>query len=86
MEVSTIKSQLFQATLEFRPKKKLSVEELKKTSPRGFQESEAAFASKELDGEIAFWEDIFKPLSSHFESLQDDSPNWEFTVMYVYSY
>ena len=46
MEESTIKSQLFQATLEFRPKKKLSVEELKKTSPRGFEESEAAFASK----------------------------------------
>lgn len=72
-------AQSFELRLQIQPKKKLCLEELKKTSPPGFQEFEAAFASQELDEEIALllWEDIFKPLSSHFESLRDDSPNWE---------
>ena len=63
--------------LQIQPKKKLSLAELKKISPPGFQEFEAAIAWQELDEETALllWEDIFKPLSSHFESLQDDSAN-----------
>ena len=67
--------QTFQPSPKIQSKKKLSLEELKKTSPPGFQGFEAAFASKKLDEETALllWEDIFKPLSSHFESLRDDS-------------
>ena len=55
--------------------KKLSLEELKKMSPPGYQEFEAAVALNELNEDIALllWEDIFKPLSSHFESLKGDS-------------
>ena len=77
--------QSLQPRPQIQPKEKLSLEELKKTSPPAFQEFEAALASQELDEEIALllWEDIFKPLSSHFESLQDDSGNWELTVMYM---
>lgn len=69
--------QSFQPRCEIQPKKMLSLEELKKTSPPGFEEFEAAFASTELDEETALllWEDIFKPLSSHFKSLQDESQN-----------
>lgn len=69
--------QSLQPRLQIQPKKKLSLAELKKTSPPGFPEFEAALASKELNEEIALslWEDIFKPLSSHFESLKDDSTN-----------
>lgn len=55
-------------------KQKLSLEDLKRTSPPGFEEFEAAVAWKELDEETALmlWEDIFKPISSHFKSLQGD--------------
>ena len=69
--------QSLQPRLQIQPKKKLSLAELKKISPPGFQEFEAAIAWQELDEETALllWEDIFKPLSSHFESLQDDSAN-----------
>ena len=69
--------QSLQPTLQIQPKKKLSLAELKKISPPGFQEFEAAIAWQELDEETALllWENIFKPLSSHFESLQDDSAN-----------
>lgn len=69
--------QSFQPRFQIQPKKKLSLAELKETSPPGFQEFEAALASKELNEDIALslWEDIFKPLSSHFESLKDDSTN-----------
>ena len=65
--------QSLQPRLQIQPKKKLSLAELKKISPPGFQDFEAAIAWQELDEEIALllWEDIFKPLSSHFESLQD---------------
>ena len=54
-------------------KKKLSLEDLKRISPPGYKEFEAAVTLKDLDEEIALklWEDIFKPLSSHFEALQD---------------
>ena len=52
-------------------KKKLTLEELKKKSPPGYAEFEAAIGSKGLDEETALmlWEDIFKPLNS-FELLQ----------------
>lgn len=69
--------QSLQPRLQIQPKKKLSLAELKKISPPGFQEFEAAITWQELDEETALllWEDIFKPLSSHFESLQDDAAN-----------
>lgn len=55
---------------ESRAKKKLTLEELRRTSPPGFKEFEAAIGSQDLDEEIALllWEDIFKPLDS-FELL-----------------
>ena len=45
-------------------KKKLTLEELKKLSPPGYKEFEAAVGSKDLDEETALqlWEDIFKSL------------------------
>ena len=45
-------------------KKKLTLEELKKLSPPGYKEFEAAVGSKDLDEQTALqlWEDIFKPL------------------------
>ena len=75
-----------QTSYENQAKKKLSLEDLKRTSPPGFKEFEAAVALKELDEELALllWEDIFKPLSSHFSSLQNDSRS-EFTAMYRYA-
>ena len=52
-------------------KKNLTLEELKRMSPPGYQKFEAAVGSKGLDEETALqlWEDIFKPLSS-FELLK----------------
>ncbi len=66
-----------------RPKKKFSLDDLKRTSPPGFEEFETAVALKELDEEIALllWEDIFKPLSSHFESLQEEK-SLQYTSIY----
>ena len=45
-------------------KKKLTLEELKKLSPPGYKEFEAAVGSRDLDEETALqlWEDIFKSL------------------------
>ena len=45
-------------------KKKLTLEELKKLSPPGYKEFEAAVGSKDLDEKTALqlWEDIFKSL------------------------
>ncbi len=64
-------------------KKKMSLEDLKRTSPPGFEEFETAVALKELDEEIALllWEDIFKPLSSHFKSLQEEK-SLQYTSIY----
>ena len=44
--------------------KKLTLEELKKLSPLGYKEFEAAVGSRDLDEETALqlWEDIFKSL------------------------
>ncbi len=65
------------------PKKRMSLEDLKRTSPPGFEEFETAVALKELDEEIALllWEDIFKPLSSHFKSLQEEK-SLQYTSIY----
>ena len=51
-------------------KKKLTLAELKKLSPPGYKEFEAAVGSKDLDEQTALqlWEDIFKPLDT-FELL-----------------
>ena len=47
-------------------KKKLTLEELKKLSPPGYKEFEAAVASKDLDEQTALqlWEDVFEPLDN----------------------
>ena len=49
---------------ESQGEKKLTLEELKKLSPPGCKEFEAAVGSKDVDEETALqlWEDIFKPL------------------------
>ena len=67
--------QALQPRLQIQPKKKLSLAELKKISPPGFQEFEAAIAWQKLDEETALllWEDIFKPLaviSSPYKTTQ----------------
>ena len=69
------KERSLQPRCESQAKKKLSLEELKTARPPGYAEFEAAVKLEELEEEIALllWEDIFKPLSSHFESLRGDS-------------
>ena len=49
---------------ESQGEKKLTLEELKKLSPPGYKEFEAAAGSRDLDEETALqlWEDIFKSL------------------------
>ena len=49
---------------ESQGEKKLTLEELKKLSPPGYKEFEAAVGSRDLDEETALqlWEDIFKSL------------------------
>ena len=52
-------------------RQKVTLEELKSTSPPGYKRFEAAIGSQDLDEETALllWEDIFKPLCS-FELLK----------------
>lgn len=56
----------------------LTLEDLKRRRPPGFQKFEASLASLDLDDEIALqlWEDIFKPLYT-FDFLKIDSGHLE---------
>ena len=56
----------------------LTLEDLKRRRPPGFQKFEASLASLDLDEEIALelWEDIFKPLYT-FDFLKIDSGHLE---------
>ena len=56
----------------------LTLEDLKRRRPLGFQKFEASLASLDLDEEIALelWEDIFKPLYT-FDFLKIDSGHLE---------